>query len=89
MKEIKDMTGAEREQAGYTALETIICNLATVALALKHRLGHEGEKRIANIDQLEEMRRQVGNMFLSLHFQLLDEGVDIKTFSGKSVGEKK
>jgi len=80
MKDIKDMTQAEKDQEAYTALETALVNTVAAKMAVKDRLPDAEE-------DLEVARRIIGKYLLALHLDLSKSGTDtdVVTLSGKPV----
>lgn len=80
MKEIKDMTQAEKDQEAYTALEKALCNTVAAKLAVRDRLPDADE-------ELETAQRIIGKYLLALHLDLSRSGIDtdVVTLSGKPV----
>jgi len=78
MKEIKDMTQAEKDQESYTALEQALVNTAAAKLTVKDRLPDAEE-------ELEIAQRIIGKYLLALHLELSRGDTDVVTLSGKPV----
>jgi hypothetical protein len=78
MKEIKDMTQAEKDQEAYTALEKALCNTVAAKLVVRDRLPDAEE-------ELEAAQRIIGKYLLALHLELSQGDTDVVTLSGKPV----